>query len=223
MSNKSIITMAMVLMFVMVNPSYGLSDNLEKMNMDDLTKFELRLKKVLTIRKLEADITNALKKSDKQKTPDKSKGVLGGDSTAFAPTNILQKADPVPMPVLPKSVEPKVSTPVPVKRKYKLKSLPKIVSIKGTVDLLYAQLEVGNSGTINVKKGDKILDNVYTVSSIDFTGVTVKDKKGKTRPLSFKPFEHVTRPTDNAADTTQSQRRSNQIGEDSTHMPPLPN
>ena len=89
-----------------------------------------------------------------------------------------------------KTVKPK-SRP---KKKKTLLALPKIVSIKGGANVVYADLELAkDKGTIRVYTGDPILAGAYTVSTIDHTGVIVSDKKGKAQRLAFKTAQQVPR------------------------------
>jgi len=186
MYSKIMGCMVVFLMIVMVVPSYGLTDKeIEKMSMDELTKLEIRLKKYLAIRKLESDIESAKEKGE---TAEKKPVPFGLDSTANSP--LLQPPKNIPIKELPK---PDPAVVLPVIKKAKPVPLPKIISISGEVGKsLLAQLELGpDQGFFNVKQGDKICLDRYTVISINYLGVMVQDKKGKKSALPFKPFEKV--------------------------------
>jgi len=214
-------TIGIILFFVFVatiTPVSALIDKeLEEMPLDKLTALEIRLKKILEIRKLESSIIKTQADNNKPgpEANSKKKG-FGMDSTSMAPkliTNadlLVEKVKPVPVP-RPRP-EPQF------KREHKPIVLPKITSIWGDVEKgLMAELEI-NNGLLTVKKGDKIFSDLYTVTAITGAGVTVTDKKGKSHPLAFKPVEKITQKTSIIPQPVVP----TSFGQNSVFLPPLP-
>ncbi len=188
---KIVVTVALIMVLAVCPVSGKTSDaQINQMSMDELTILEQRLKRILAIRKAEAQI-DKVDQTDGQKTKAEKKRM---DSTSFAPVSQTRPSASVAMPELPKpapvvknSFQRTGKTPVQA-------SLPKIVSISGEEGNLTAKLELPDyQGIIAVNKGEKILDGAYTVKSITVKGVTVKDKSGGLRSLAFKSFETVNR------------------------------
>ena len=218
MFSRIIGTILLFAFVVMSAPVYALSDkDLEAMPMDDLVKLELRLKKILEIRKLESSIKKTQSKGNKSTLKSGGKG-FGSDSTTVAPAKTTKATlPPTPvMPTLPVVSKVKVKRSKPVSPPV---SLPKIISIWGDLEEgLLANLEI-KKGVLTVQKGDKILSGRFRVTSISVTGVTLKDRNNKIHPLAFKPFEKI---------ATSSKVAPNPVipastfGSDSVYVPPLP-